>query len=303
MTKNGIYLVITIDTEADHDSRWFKSRPLAFRSVEEAIPERIEPIFKRYGAAGTYMLSVEVLEAGRALGAIKSLRAPYELGAHLHPDYMAPEKKYSEYSGTYATEFSNNYSARIEKEKLRGITDLFKEKIGYSPRVYRGGKFGFGRVTADTLMDLGYTVDTSVTPHVSWRAIGGPDFRAAPEQPYFMQSPDGQKRLLEIPISITFLSRIDRLFKRPTWLRPSFGGPKKMKALIDNLVSRRKGERGIVLNMMFHSMEFFPGASPYAANEEDCKRLLGALEETIRYCRDIGVKFATLSEMYDIFKD
>ncbi len=303
MTKPDLYLVITIDTEADHDSRWFKSRPLTFKAVTEAIPDAIAPLFRRYGAVGTYMLSVEVLEDDGAVKMIKSLEGPHELGSHLHPDYIAPDKKYSEYGGTYATEFSNNSPPEIEREKLRSITDLFRERIGYPPRVYRGGKFGFGRKTAEALMDLGYTVDTSVTPRVSWRAIGGPDFRACADQPYFIKSADAGKRLLEVPVSIAYLNGIDRIFNRPAWLRPSFGELKRMKALIDNFLERYKKERSIVLNMMFHNVEFYPNASPYTKNRDDCARLLLRLEETIKYCKAIGVKFVKLSEINDIFKD
>jgi len=303
MRKPEVYVVITIDTEADHTVDWTKSDPLTFGSVTRAIPEKIEPIFKKYGAAGTYMLATEVLENEKALAVIRSLAGTYELGTHLHPEYIAPQKRYFHYAGTYSKEFSSSHSPSVEKEKLGAITDLFRQKIGYAPLVYRGGKFGFGDNTALSLTELGYLVDTSVTPRVSWRKIGGPDFRNCQPQPYFIKLRGDKKRLLEVPVSIGYLNIVDRLLVRPTWLRPSFTTAKKMKELIDNFMHRFGKENSVVLNMMFHSMEFYPGASPYSRNPGDCEKLLGRLEDTIRYCKNLGASFCRLSEIRKLYED
>ncbi len=202
MNGPDIYFVITIDTEADHSLGWTKSDPLIFKSITEAIPNRLEPLFKKYGAIGTYLLTVEVLENDKVLKVIKPLSEPYELGTHLHPEYIEPEKRYLNYAGTYSKEFSNNQNVKVEKEKLTSITKLFEDKIGYAPKVYRGGKFGFGNSTALSLADLGYLTDTSVTPGVSWKNIGGLNFRKCQDQPYFIKFKDNKKSLLEVPVSI-----------------------------------------------------------------------------------------------------
>lgn len=298
-----IYLVITIDTEADHAVTWTKSDPLTFNSVTRSIPDMLEATFKRYGAVGTYLLAIEVLEDRRALEVIKSLREPHELGTHLHPDYIEPQRRYSRYEGTYSKDFSNNFAPDIEKEKIGFITKAFTEKVGYEPKVYRGGKFGFGESTAAFLEELGYLVDTSVTPHVSWKNIGGPDFKKSPDQPYFVNTRRGNKKLLEVPVSIAYLNAFQRLFNRPAWLRPSFGKISEIKALVDNFIERYREKNRLVLNMMFHTMEFYPGASPYSRTEEDCQRLLKRLESIIKYCRDIGIKFCKLSEVRNLYND
>ncbi|MDO8603539.1 MAG: hypothetical protein Q7O04_06820 [Candidatus Omnitrophota bacterium] len=301
MNKPAVYLVITIDTEADHSTDWTKSSPLAFKSVTESIPNVLQPVFKKYGAIGTYLLTTEVLEDDESVRILKPIRDESELGTHLHPEYIGPEKKYLKYAGTYSTEFSNNLDISVEKEKLSNLTRLFEEKIGCSSKVYRGGKFGFGDNTASSLASLGYLVDTSVTPGVSWRNIGGPNFTKFSDQPYFIKNKSGDKILLEVPVSIIFLNSVYKFFNRPVWLRPSFNSPHDMKRLVHKFISKYSSSDVIVLNMMFHSMEFYPGASPYSRNQEDCNRLIGDLESIIGYCREIGVTFCKLSHIRGLY--
>lgn len=296
MNRSNIYFVITVDTEADHTSDWTKSDPLTFKSITESIPEVLEPIFKKYGAMATYLLTVEVLEDDSAVGTLKKI-SNCELGTHLHPEYIEPEKKYRKYGGTYSNDFSSNYEAGVEREKIINITKLFNDRIGYKPRVYRGGKFGFGKNTARSLLELDYLVDTSVTPHISWRNINGPDFREFPEQPYFIKSADKEGGLLEVPVSITFLNALDRIINRPAWLRPSFTSQYSMKKVIDKFMTKYKNENVIILNMIFHSMEFYPGASPYAKDKDSCYRLAGSMEFILKYCKELGVNFCGLSEL------
>lgn len=301
MNRPDIYLVITIDTEADHSANWTKSKPLTFKSVTEVIPNILQPLFKRYGAIGTYLLATEVLEDDEAVKVLKSVEG-CELGTHLHPEYIRPEKKYFKYAGTYSEEFSHNYDAEIEREKIRNITKLFQERIGYEPAVYRGGKFGFGDNTALSLADFGYLVDTSVTPRVSWQEIGGPDFRKFSDQPYFIKTKDGAKSLLEVPVSIIFLNGIYKFFNKPAWLRPSFNTFGQIKKLVHKFIRLYSSNNVIVLNMMFHSMEFYPGASPYSKNQEDCDRLIQKLELVIEYCRQIAAKFCKLSQIRALYE-
>ncbi len=291
-----IYFVITIDTEADHSLDWKKSNPLTFRSITESIPALLQPLFNKYGAIGTYLLTVEVLENDKAVQVMSGIDQ-CELGTHLHADYIEPDKKFYEYAGTLSSTFSHNYSPGIEREKISNITKLFERKIGYRPIVYRGGKFGFNNNTASSLMNFGYLVDTSVSPKISWKKIDGPDFRKFLEQPYFIKNRDGSSQLLEVPITIMFLSSIRRILNRPTWLRPSYSSVGKMKKLIDKCITVYRHKKIIVLNMMFHSMEFLPGGSPYAKSQEDCQRLIHNLEFALRYGDEIGAEFCKLSQV------
>ncbi len=290
-----VYLVITIDTECDHSYDWTKSDPLTFMSVTESIPNVLEPVFRKYGAIGTYLLTAEVLEDDACVHLLRNI-GNCELGGHLHPEYMAPEKKHKEYAGTYSKEFSNNYPPDIEKQKIANLTNLFEKKIGYRPLVYRGGKFAFSANTGYALMELGYSVDTSVTPKISWQKIGGPDFAKFPDQPYIIKG-NGQASLLEVPVSIVYLNSLWKFLNRPTWLRPTYSETADIKKLIDVVIKKYAGQKIIVLNMMFHSMELYLGASPYSTTKEKCEKIIGNIEMTLQYCKRIGVNFCKLSDL------
>ena len=54
--------------------------------------------------------------------------------------------------------------------------------------------------------------------------------------------------------------------------------------------------------MMFHSMEFYPEASPCSKSQENCDRLLERLEDVIKYCKDIGTNFCNLSEIRNLYE-
>jgi hypothetical protein len=99
-----------------------------------------------------------------------------------------------------------------------------------------------------------------------------------------------------------FLNGVDKFFNRPVWLRPSFNSPDAIKKLIVKLIKHYSSSGTVVLNMMFHSMEFYPGASPYSKNQEDCKRLINRVEFIVKYCKEIGVKFCKLSQVRNLCK-
>ena len=58
----------------------------------------------------------------------------------------------------------------------------------------------------------------------------------------------------------------------------------------------------VTLTMMFHSMEIMPGASPYAATEKDCQRILDKIEHVLAYAKDNDIRFSTLGEMPQYFR-
>jgi hypothetical protein len=82
-------LVITIDTEIDRSRDWSIANPPSFRSVLEAIADRLTPLFSRYGARPTYLLSPEVIEDDACVRCLRGL-ANVELGTHLHGDFVDP---------------------------------------------------------------------------------------------------------------------------------------------------------------------------------------------------------------------
>jgi hypothetical protein len=299
-----ILLVITIDTESDFQSEgWIKPDTITFRSVLEGIPQILQPLFKRFNSVPTYLISPEVLKDDACIKTLKSLEGKFELGTHLHGEYIEPYEKSSRPAGVYV--YQCQYPADIEYAKLRNLTELFRKQFNYQPISFRAGRYGAGANTIQSLEKLGYLVDSSVSPYMVWRDNAGKkvvDFTRVPEQPYFPDKKQiamlGESRILEVPISI-----IKPWWRSPLWLRPSYASTRQMIKVITTFQSRYANRQNpLVLNMMFHSMEVMPGLSPLNKTQEETDAFLKRMAEVLEYCLSHGVKFCTLSEIYPLFK-
>jgi hypothetical protein len=302
------YLCVSIDCECDKGARWRLRRPLAFQGVHEGIGAKLHPVFAEYGAKPTYLLSPEVLDSAFAVDLLATLRG-CELGTHLHGELAQPGAAVPDVTLAVQRE----YPPQLERAKLTWLTDTFRDAFGRAPKSFRAGRFGLGPSSIGILEDLGYSVDSSVTPHVDWSAVSpGLSFVGAPEQPYHPDPRDparpGRSRLLEVPITIRpprlavlpFLGR--RLERR--WLRPTKNDGAALVAVARESIDRaaRAGRETIVLNAMFHNVEVVPGASPYAATERDAARILGRLTTLLGFARQEGIESIGLGDVPDVLR-
>jgi len=318
------YFVITIDVEPDCSSTWYYSDPLTFRGVSEGIAQILQPLFNKYEITPTYLINNVVLEDEDSMKVFRHLQGKYELGAHLHPEFILPEKKYETYAGKKGVANSCFYPPEIEFEKIRNITLLFERMLGYRPTAFRAGRYSAGLNSMRSLRQLGYLVDTSVTPHVCWNDASREepvDFRQAPEQPYFLDRDslvreDKGGSLLEVPISIMLRRR--NIFReiivsgagllhplrshKACWLRPYYSSTPQLLQIARRFVSDHH-DRGItVLNMMFHNVEVMPGLSPYSHTNRDCRTYLRQLEDFFIFCRQEDIQSVAISDLYHVFK-
>jgi hypothetical protein len=210
------FLTISIDVEPDCSADWSYSNPLAFRGMHEGIGKILQPLFVRYGIKPTYLINNVVMEDPCSVDLLNKLGGEYELGTHLHPEFIAPDKQFSDYAGKSARRNCCFYPPDIEREKLVNITNLFEKSFGYRPTSFRAGRFSAGPNTMKTLRELDYKVDTSITPHMRWNDHTREkpvDFTKAPEQPYFigedniLSKSSEKSGLLEIPVTIGLLKR------------------------------------------------------------------------------------------------
>lgn len=284
---------VTIDVEPDCTVGWNRSEPLTFENIEIGIARILHPLFQRYAVKPTYLISPEVLNDRRSVEVLKQLGG-CELGAHLHSEYIEPQTKYADPAGTRSCEFPCNLPDELELEKIKSITGLFNERFGFYPKSYRAARFGADTDTLKWLAETGYKVDTSVTPQINWRPKGGPDFRGFPAQPYWVE----EGKLLEVPVTIDgkrFWLLPDKWFCYK-WLRPSIMSGYEMKKLIDKITG--ESEESVVLNMMFHSMEIIPKASPYVKSQTGQRRFLKKLKNIFEYLGDLDFESKTLVEIY-----
>jgi len=301
LKTNNVFLTITIDTECDHDPLWARSKPITFKSITTGIPDLLQPAFEDVGAIPTYLLTVEVMEDEESVSALKSLKGTYEYGTHLHAAFIEPEKKYFDYAGIDSPDFQCQYSRDIEYKKLENLTNLFFDKFGYMPTSFRAGRYGAGTNTFELLEKLGYTVDTSVTPHMRWTEPKATvDYLKAPEQPYFPKKgslvnidTNNLNGLLEIPVTVK-----KRLFRSPKWFRPWFSSVDKMKEIVNYHLKHYSNNEILVINMMFHSMEVIPKASPYPQTDSDVQRFISDMSEVLNWCKNEGIEFCKTKNFY-----
>jgi len=318
-----IMFIVTIDTEMDKSLSWNVSVNETFNSVLYGIPDTYTPLFDEFGVKPTYLLSSEVINHQGCIRVLKNINN-CELGTHLHGELVEPEGIKGSLSNISITDMECSYSKEIEYKKLKNLTVLFKEKLGYLPTSFRAGRFGAGDNTIPSLERLGYLVDSSVTPGVDWNyPEGRANYIMAREQPYFPSKDnllnEGSTKILEVPVSITTSKfrkpcysametirfplvnhMVDRIFPAH-WLRPSCTNASEMIQVITKLVKFYQRNKVVVLNMMFHSMEIIPCASPYTKNEEESHAFLERIRMVFKYCLANNITFVKMSDLYSMF--
>ena len=298
-----VSMSVTIDTECDKSLNWQNSNPLTFKSVLKGIPEILQPLFKKYGIKPTYFLSPEVIENDECIKVLKQFNEDCELGTHLHSDFIDPQKTKKKMEGYQADAFQTEYEADIEFEKLKNLTNLFSSKFGYDPKVFRAGRYSANSNTMNSLLKLSYKVDSSFTPHHSWRGPKGSliDHSKSPDQPYFLNPKEvysrGESSLLEVPISIT-KSKFSFFGQKTIWLRPKFSSFREIKKLIHTFKKNYVNLENVFLVMMFHSQEVIPCASPYTRTDKEVQDYVKTLDQVFEYSSKLDVEFLTLEEVY-----
>jgi SAM-dependent methyltransferase len=302
-------LIVTVDTERDYSPKWRTPPKLSYKSITEAIPEKLARIFADYGVRPTYFISPEVLLDIESCVALRSLK-DCELGAHLHGDYICPHIKTWDLADPNITvnDMQWEYPMQIERAKLGTLTELFIQQIGFRPRSFRAGRFGVGHHSGRWLMDLGYWTDSSVTPHLRWTSAKGrefPDFRHLPEYPYQIDRngnvwEKGNASLLEIPITILPFDVLGTAYlKDVLWFRPWYEDSDTLCTILKSVA----GEPSIggikrPLVMMFHSEELIPGASPYTQTESDVVLYMNSLKQVFQLAENMGIQSCSLKEYY-----
>jgi peptidoglycan/xylan/chitin deacetylase (PgdA/CDA1 family) len=315
--------LITIDTEGDN--LWSKPRTATTKNASY-LP-RFQELCEKYGLKPTYLTNYEMANsrAFQQLGKDIVKRGIGEIGMHLHAWDMPPFYKLTEDDSRFHP-YLIEYPEKVMREKISIMTDLLENIFGVKMLSHRAGRWSFDERYAQILIELGYKVDCSVTPHVSWKSHlgapdkdGGTDYTDFPETAYFIDPLDisrlGRSAPLEIPVSIkdtyglvnTVLSnslllnislvrRIsNRLFPK-VWLRPNGRNLNPMLGYLRYALSTKRD----YVEFMFHSSEFKPGGSPLFRSESAIEQLYNCLESLFA---EASVHFAgcTLSQYFEQF--
>lgn len=320
--------IITVDTEADN--QW-KSDEVSLNNIN-FLP-RFQSLCEKFSFTPSYLLSYEVLKSESAVRMLKTWQKQgrAEIGAHLHPWTTPP------FDNGSLINKEHSFPCELEDKqlllKLETLTKAIKEKFGFSPTSFRAGRWGLDHRVANYLLELGYLVDCSITPKISWQntkglkgGSGGPDFRQAPIFPYFLNKKNINKvadnGLLEIPMTIIYTGKFIKEGKIAFWfasLPPSFlkkvlnkfifkmtwcriFPESKVKDLIAVYKSAQKNNLP-VLEFMIHSSELMPGGSPYAKTDLAVEHLYKKLELFFSFLKENNIKNKTLTNFAKEYQD
>lgn len=294
MQKKERRIWVTIDTEMDADVHWRKKWPPLYTSVCEGIPRFLRPIWNQYQVHPIYFVSPEVLYSEECCRVLKGeIRQGAIIGAHLHPEYIAPNSYWGEKIEQIKPQFPHNAcSSEEEFNKIKKLTELIEEKLGVRPIWYRAARFGADLDTIHSLAKLGYCYDSSVTPHIDWSSKGGPDHSQAPESRYQIAEDDlyqiGNSDVNEIPVTIgkKRFGVVGRILPNHwlcfEWLRPTHMTYVEMKHMVKRMYERTE------MVMMFHSMEIMINKTPYVRTKWMQKYYLWRVKKILEYCHKLG---------------
>jgi hypothetical protein len=215
-----------------------------------------------------------------------------------------------------------NLPRTLIEDKLSTLDYAIRSWIGIKPSSFRAGRWGFDTKVAHAIHSIGYAIDSSVTPLVSWKPYHGPDFESAPIENYRFEPAEPLQKadsgaLFEVQPTIGYLhgnqsacrkirqkiltGRLSRLhllglldragIVSLRWLSPEMSSLKDMIRLIRNAVSRRVR----LLNFTFHSNSLLPGNSPFVRTDADLGVFLYCIHSVIEFAANQGAAFIPLS--------
>lgn len=315
--------LITIDTEGDN--LWSRTENKITTKNASYLP-RFQELCERYKLKPTYLTNFEMANSSQfqEFGKEAIQRDVAEIGMHLHAWDMPPSFQLTENDLRFHP-YLIEYPVSVMRDKVKFMTDLLEDVFGTKMLSHRAGRWSFDERYAQCLIENGYKVDCSVTPHVSWKdslgdpsQSGGTDYTSFPDKAYFIDTSDisrsGDSTLLEVPVSTNTnrvvnalasssivrnlsLARRGLYYAFPRiYLRPKHNNLKQMLGYLKHAASTKRE----YVEFMLHSSELMPGGSPYFKSESSIEKLYDTLDILFD---NASQHFAgcTLSEYYEIF--
>jgi len=294
-------LLTMVDAEEAFD--WSRPFERGARDVTSMAAQfRAHRVFERHGVVPLYLADYPVVtqDAGRAPLREWLDAGHCDVGAQMHPWVTPP---FEEVLGEHNS-YAGHLPVALELAKARRLTEALGDAFGEAPLIWRTGRFGAGRRTADILKSLGYVADSSVVPF--WPAegmAGRPVFSA---QPHWL---DRERSVLEIPVSAALVGRLadgglrhlaPRLFT-PGMARLRLAGALARLGVLERIrlspegmtIAEAKrltrhmlahGHRVFVLT--YHSPSLVPGNTPYVRDAAGLDRFLAWLDDFYGFFRE-----------------
>ncbi|MDF2638889.1 MAG: hypothetical protein K0R64_1873 [Novosphingobium lindaniclasticum] len=298
----GQRFIVTVDTEEEFD--W--NAPLdRNRHGTQSIPalQTFQSFCEEFGVVPIYLVDYPVADSPLAAAAIGEAVAAgrAEIGVQLHPWVNPPFDE----AVTPYNSYAGNLDFDLEREKFSRLYHKIVAAFGTAPRIYRAGRYGLGRRTAEILTEFDVAIDTSVRARFDYSASGGPNYRHHPLHPYWAGD---DRRLLELPLTTVYWGPLRQLgngIYPALWRIPRLRGALARAGLLERIpltpegVTTEEALRGIdvaidaglpVLVFSFHSPSLAPGFTPYVRSDKDLDALYDWWRTIFAHLARRGVK-------------
>jgi hypothetical protein len=305
----GQRFIVTVDTEEEFD--W--SRPLSRDSHDVAHVPRLakfQQFCESEDVVPLYLVDWPIAQSREAADVLRGplAKGKAEIGVQLHPWVNPPFDEEVTQHNSYA----GNLPRDLEKAKFCRLREAIAKNFETAPLIYRAGRYGVGRHTAEILKEDSIAVDTSVRAHFDYSASGGPSYTRHPLVPYWLND---DHTLLELPLTTVFWGMLRR---QGPWLHPALWRTPRLRGALARLglleripltpegVSVDEAIRGIdmglddalpVLVFSFHSPSLRPGHTPYVRDEDDLDALYDWWRRVFAYLAMRGVKPTCVKEI------
>jgi hypothetical protein len=290
-------LFVVVDTEEEFD--W--NAPFCRESTNvRAMSQigRLQRLLDGCGLKPTYVIDFPVASQSDGYRPLQEIRddGRCDIGAHLHPWVNPPLTE--DVNGRNS--FGCNLDAGLEFAKIERLRATIAESLGFAPRVYKAGRYGFGVATARTLERLEFDVDLSINPRMDFRPVDGPSFEQFDAMPFFFGV---ERRLLEIPCTTDYTGwaggagpALHRFISRPALTRARVPGVMARLRVVNKVMLTPEGStlaelvaltrtllrRGVrTFSLTLHSPSLSPGCTPYVRSE---RSLMEFLDRIKAYC-------------------
>lgn len=308
-------LMVVVDTEEEFNWEAFPDRDETQVDAMEHV-SLTQEICNEYGIKPCYVIDYPVASKPQGYNLLKQYyqAGQCEIGAHLHPWVNPPFDEELSFSNMYP----GNLEAQLEYAKLKALSEQIKEVFGFSPSIYKAGRYGFGANTLDILNRLGFKVDVSFCPPIDHSADGGPDYSDCKVTPFWLNddvleipltgaftgiSGDYAKSLfnfgkklesIKLPGIFSRLNLVDRLILSPEGYTAA-----EHRKVTDFLLAQ--GER--IFTWSFHSPTVVPGNTVYVKNEREKQQYLDSFRRYFDYFfNDLGGQATTPTGIYNMLE-
>ena len=305
---NEKYFIITIDTEGD--DQWDTGNHVSTKNAK-FIP-RFQELSEKYGFYPTWLTNYEMADDPFYIEYIseKIHNNRCEVGMHLHAWNSPPDYNINAINDQHAYIYEYSYDAMYEKAKI--LTSKLEDTFNINVTSHRSGRWATNEQYFKVLSDLGYKVDCSFTPFVSWKKLPGAtgaegsDYTDSPLTPFLVYG-----NIMEVPMTIRPLRYFSLkglscakdllhefkycLRRRKVWVRPTnHVGYSLIKKVIN------ASDEADYIMFMMHSSELMPGGSPFFQTDKDIELLYDEIESLFYYLKTQNYMGCTLTNYYNI---